>query len=52
MADAVVAAPAKTRRLASLVWWRQKAIYVGFVCIFAVFSFSLRDQGFLEPTTL
>ena len=32
--------------------WRQKIVYLGFIGIFAVFSFVLSGQGFLDPDNL
>ena len=32
--------------------WRQNVIYLGFVGIFLLFSVTLYDQGFLDPTNL
>lgn len=32
--------------------WRQNIIYIGFVCIFAIFALTLGNQGFLNPTNL
>lgn len=32
--------------------WRQKIIYLGFIGIFAVFSFVLHGEGFLDPDNL
>ena len=41
--------PARRSFLAN---WRQNIIYIGFVCIFAIFALTLGDQGFLNPTNL
>ena len=32
--------------------WRQYIIYIGFVCIFAIFAVTLSSQGFLNPNNL
>ena len=32
--------------------WRRYIIYIGFVCIFVVFAFTLGNQGFLDPNNL
>jgi ribose transport system permease protein len=32
--------------------WRQYIIYIGFVCIFAIFAVTLSGQGFLNPNNL
>jgi ribose transport system permease protein len=32
--------------------WRQYIIYIGFAIVFVVFSITLGDRGFLEPTNL
>ena len=32
--------------------WRQNIIYIGFVCMFAIFAVSLNGQGFLNPNNL
>ncbi len=32
--------------------WRQGVIYIGFVVVFAFFSITLSDQGFLDPNNL
>jgi ribose transport system permease protein len=32
--------------------WRQSIIYIGFIGIFAVFSITLRNRGFLDPDNL
>ena len=39
-------------RLAFLANWRQNIIYIGFVCIFAIFAVTLSGQGFLNPNNL
>ena len=41
--------PARRPLLAN---WRQNIIYIGFVCIFAIFGLTLGNQGFLNPTNL
>ena len=43
------AMPVFSRLLGS---WRQGVIYIGFVVVFAFFSITLSDQGFLDPNNL
>ncbi|HEY1722999.1 MAG TPA: ABC transporter permease [Magnetospirillaceae bacterium] len=53
MADqATVAHSAAPEKKSVFSSWRQKIIYIGFVCIFAVFAATLSDQGFLDPNNL
>lgn len=47
------AAPAPPSAFANFTAsWRQNIIYLGFVAIFVVFSLTLHDRGFLDPTNL
>ena len=39
-------------RLSFLANWRRNIIYIGFLCIFAIFALTLGNQGFLNPTNL
>jgi ribose transport system permease protein len=43
----------RASRLSLRGWdWRSSVIYIGFLVIFAFFSITLRDSGFLQPTNL
>ena len=46
----LAARPSTLKALAAT--WRQYVIYLGFVAIFAIFSFALFDKGFLDPNNL
>ncbi len=35
-----------------LINWRRNIIYIGFIAIFIIFSITLHDKGFLDPTNL
>lgn len=41
-----------SRAVLAAIDWRQYIIYIGFAIVFAVFSITLGDRGFLEPTNL
>ena len=49
LAQSVRRAPQRWSFLAN---WRQNIIYIGFVCIFAIFAATLSGQGFLNPINL
>jgi ribose transport system permease protein len=49
LAQTIVRRSARRTLLAN---WRQNIIYIGFVCIFAIFAATLSSQGFLNPNNL
>ena len=50
--EAPRASIARRRERPFLANWRQYIIYIGFVCIFAIFAVTLSSQGFLNPNNL